>query len=305
LKKLVIDSIWYDLVAPYGPGALNVTSFLYALSHPLLWALEPAVLFVGGTLFIMEGKKYLPKFLPPGTEVIIVTLVATVYSMYFDYPGSIVGEIPVLDSDAGISLFGGLLYLPVEFLDVKKLVTEVPLVERFGGSWPMLALSASVFAAINFLSIMGIASGFESEDGIPWSAERELVAQGVSCAVAAAVGSAPVSGSLSRSLVSRMTGTTSQLACLVTALCWIYMQPYMSIMSPTPKAALSAVIVSAVLKGVALPKDLISLSGLDFVVGWATGIVTAVTSPTQGFGMGLILYFVLSFFRATPKEKVA
>jgi MFS superfamily sulfate permease-like transporter len=302
LKQLVIDSVWYDLVAPYGPAAINVTNFLYALLHPGAWALEPTILFVGGTLFVIKGKKYLPKFLPPGSEVILVTLVATLYSMYFDYPGSVVGEIPVLDSDAGISLFGGLLYLPVEFMDVKKLVMEVPLVDSFGGSWPMLALSATLFAAVNFLSIMGIASGFESEDGIPWNAQRELIAQGVSCGVAAAVGSAPVSGSLSRSLVSRMTGTTSQLACIVTALCWIYMQPYMSIMSPTPKAALSAVIVSAVLKGVAIPKDLIKLSGLDFVVGWSTGIVTAVTSPTQGFGIGLVLYFVLSVFRSAPKE---
>jgi MFS superfamily sulfate permease-like transporter len=302
LKQLVIDSLWYDLVAPYGPAAINVTNFLYALSHPWAWSLEPTILFVGGTLFVIEGKKYLPKFLPPGSEVILVTLVATLYSMYFDYPGSVVGEIPPLDSNAGISLFGGLLYLPVEFMDVKKLVMEVPLVDSFGGSWPMLALSATLYAAVNFLSIMGIASGFESEDGIPWNAQRELIAQGVSCGVAAAVGSAPVSGSLSRSLVSRMTGTTSQLACIVTALCWIYMQPYMSIMSPTPKAALSAVIVSAVLKGVAIPKDLIKLTGLDFVVGWSTGIVTAVTSPTQGFGIGLVLYFVLSIFRSTPKE---
>jgi MFS superfamily sulfate permease-like transporter len=77
----------------------------------------------------------------------------------------------------------------------------------------------------------------------------------------------------------------------------------MSIMSPTPKAALSAVIVSAVLKGVAIPKYLIKLTGMDFVVGWATGIMTAVTSPTQGFGMGLVLYLALSVFRTAPKEK--
>lgn len=41
---------------------------------------------------------------------------------------------------------------------------------------------------------------------------------------------------MSRSLVSRMTGATSKMACLITALLWIYMMPYMSVMSPTPKA---------------------------------------------------------------------
>ena len=100
-----------------------------------------------------------------------------------------------------------------------------------------------------------------------------------------------------------MTGTTSQLSCLVTALCWIYLLPYMSVMTPTPKAALSSVIISAVLKSVVLPKDLNKLSGLDWVVGWGTGLATALSSPTQGFGAGLILYFALNPFRTQTKEK--
>jgi len=77
----------------------------------------------------------------------------------------------------------------------------------------------------------------------------------------------------------------------------------MSIMSPTPKAALSAVIVSAVLKSVVLPRTLNELAGVDFVVGWGTGIATALSSPTQGFGAGLLLYFATSTFRSTPKQK--
>lgn len=101
-----------------------------------------------------------------------------------------------------------------------------------------------------------------------------------------------------------MTGTTSQLSALITALCWIFLLPYMSILSPTPKAALSSVIISAVLKSVVLPKDLNKLSGLDFVVGWGTAIATALTSPTQGFGAGLVLYFATSMFRQAPKEKI-
>ena len=97
-----------------------------------------------------------------------------------------------------------------------------------------------------------------------------------------------------------MTGATSQLACILTALIWITMLPYMSIMTPTPKAILSSVIVSAVVKGIANPKDLMNATGLDFYIGWATGIVTAVTSPTIGFAGGLILYFAL--FPLRPKK---
>ena len=265
LKSLIATSVAGEYVSmikdsfPAATGAVAVSNFIYAMTNPQTWTVVPTILFAVCTFIVMQGKNYLPKALPPGTEVIIATAVATLFSIYCDYSGDIVGEIPAMDPNAGLSFFDGKIRLPIEILDIKKLITEVPIIERFGNSWLMLALSASLFAAVNFLSIMGIASGFQNEDGIAWSAPRELIAQGVACGVAAAVGSAPVSGSLSRSLVSRMTGATSQMACLITALFWIYLLPFMGIMTPTPKAALSAVIVSAVLKGVCVPKDLMKL----------------------------------------------
>lgn len=311
LKQRASESDFLEtFVAPWKtlfPGLNNVSQCLYALFQPWLWSLAPAFMFVAGTAFVMEGKRVLPASFPPGTDVILVTAAAALFSVFAHYEGAVVGEIPIMDADSGISLLGGRLKIPVEVLNMKKLVTEqVPLlVKQFGGSYILLAISSLLFAGVNFLSIMGIASGFESEDGIAWSANRELLAQGASCAVAAAVGSAPVSGSLSRSLVSHMTGTSSQLACIITALCWIYLLPYMGIMSPTPKAALSAVIVSAVLKGIVSPKDLLQLTGWDAWTGWSTGLITAMSSPTQGFGAGLILHYALNFFKSISKEKSA
>ena len=303
LKSLAEGSTLNGIATPFKatfPGIVNAANCVFALLHPWLWSVTPTVLFVAGTAFVMYGKNYLPSSLPPGTEVILVTAGATLFSIYTNYDGAMVGEIPTMDENAGVSI-GGVLRLPVEFMDITKLVNDVPLVEQFGDSYVMLAVSCCIFAGVNFLNIMGITSGFEQEDGIAWSAERELVAQGASNVMAAAVGSAPVSGSLSRSLVSRITGTTSQMACLVTALCWIFLQPYMSIMTPTPKAALSAVIVSAVVKGVVYPKALLDMSGMDAIIGWLTGIATAITSPTQGFGFGLIFFGVLRFFRGKSK----
>lgn len=297
VKSLVAaDGVFGEFVSmlksqvPQATGAVNVTGFIYSLTHPLQWAIVPTIMFVLGTWFVMKGKTFLPKFLPPGSEVILATAAATLYSMYFDYSGGVVGEIPVMDADAGIAIPGTGFKLPIELLDYQKLL-DAPVAERMGG-WPALVITSLLFAGVNFLSIMGIASGFESENGIPWSAPRELIAQGVGCGVAAMVGSAPVSGSMSRSLVSRMTGTTSQLACILTAMIWIVAMPYMSIMSPTPKAALSSVIVSAVLKSVVVPKSLMELKGIDFAVGWGTAVLTAVSSPTLGFGSGLVLYLV-------------
>ena len=312
LKQMMASSEFGQAVSdiktafPAATGAVSVSSFVFALLNPALWGIPCTLLFVACTVFVKSGPKILPKFLPPGTEVVLATAAATLYSVYFAYEGGVVGEIPVLGTDdgsAGTSLMGGKIRLPIEILDPRSLVNDIPVVvDRFGGSWVMMAISATLFAAVNFLSIMGIASGFESEDGVAWSAPRELFAQGMSCFVAALVGSAPVSGSLSRSLVNRMTGATSQAAVLVNAIVWIYLLPYMSVMSPTPKAALGAVIVSAVLKGVLVPKDLMKLQGLDWVVGWTTGILTALTSPTIGFGAGLLFYFITSVFRSKDNQ---
>jgi len=307
LKSMVADSgasAFVNMVkttAPAATGAVSVTNLLYAISHPWQWGMIAAPLFIVCTAFVMKGPKFLPKSFPPGTEVIIATALATLLSMKFDYPGGVVGEIPQLDPDAGIKI--GPITIPVALMNPKDLM-EAPVVDRFGGSYVTLIISASLFAAVNFLSIMGIASGFEAENGVAWSAPRELIAQGIACGVAGFTGSAPVSGSMSRSLVSRMAGTTSQMSCMVTALVWIYMMPYMSVMSPTPQAALSAVIMSAVVKSVVFPKDLLAMKGTDLIVGWGTGVGTAVTSPTIGFGIGLILVAITTPFKS-KKEKTA
>lgn len=307
LSALVMQSALASFVIhmktkfPAATGIVSVTNLFYAITHPGTWGMIAAPLFIVCTAFVMKGAKYLPKSFPPGTEVIIATALATLMSMKFNYPGNIVGEIPQLDPDAGIQL--GPIKIPVSIMNPKDLLSA-PVVERFGGSYPALIISATLFAAVNFLSIMGIASSFEAENGIQWSAPRELIAQGVACIVAGVTGSAPVSGSMSRSLVSRMAGTTSQMSCLVTALIWIYMMPYMTVMTPTPQAALSAVIISAVIKSVVFPTDLMSMKGADLIVGWGTGIGTAITSPTIGFGIGLVLVAVTSVFKPS-KEKIA
>jgi sulfate permease, SulP family len=310
LKSLVAenDLISHTMVPLKGilPGLYAIVSCIFGIVQPWIWSMPSALMFLFGTAFIMEGSQYiLPKSFPPGIDVILVTFACAMYSYYTQYDGAVVGEIPTSTLSGGTSMFDGQIQLPFDVLNIKQLVLETPLVQQFGGSYILLAISSLMFAAVNFISIMGIANGFESEDGIPWNANRELLAQGTSCAMAAFVGSPPVSGSLSRSLVSRMTGTTSQLACIITALCWMYLLPYMNVMSPTPKAALSAVIVSAVLKGILIPKDLQKLSGMEAIVGWCTGIITAVSTPTTGFGVGLVLHYSLNFANDVIRNTIA
>jgi len=285
--------------APYASGFLGQSSLLYAVTNPLMWSPIPALHFFSCiTFIIMAPCSFLPKWFPPGTEVLVATAVATIFSVYTNYSGGVVGIIPVMEKTEVLSFFGGSLALPVEVLDLQRLL-DAPLLERFGGSWIKLMMSATLLPAVNFISMIALAAMFEVEDGIPWSAPRELFAQGAACIVAGLTGSAPVSASMSRSLVSRMAGTTSQLSCVTTALVWMYCLQYMSIMSPTPKAALSAILVSSVIKGVIHPNDLMHLRGANLAVGWGTAIATALTSPTMGFGIGMVFAFIAGTY---PKQ---
>ncbi|KAL7549062.1 hypothetical protein ACHAWF_012336 [Thalassiosira exigua] len=300
LKATVATSGFGDVAksvkdaVPGASGVTGVANIAYAVTHPQSWDVVPAAIFFACTIFVMKSKSFLPKWLPPGTEVVMATAAATVFSIYYEYEGGMVGEIPTVGSDSGFSFGNGMVKVPIELMDLKKLL-NVPIAERcFDGSMVKLFITAAIFSGVNFLSIVAIASGFESDNNVPWSAPRELIAQGVSNLAAGAGGSAPVSGSMSRSLISRMTGASSQLACIFTALLWIYMMPYMSIMSPTPKAALSAVIVSAVVKNIAMPKKILALQGSNFTVGVATAVTTGITSPTIGFAVGCLVYFAIN-----------
>jgi len=309
LKKLVAASAFGDVVTtvknavPGATGVSGVANILYAVIHPQSWDCIAATVFFVCTVFVMKAENFLPKSLPPGSEVVMATAAATAFSVYYGCDGDVVGEIPTVGGDAGLSFFNGIIKVPVELMDVNKLM-KVPIAERcFDGSMVKLFITAAIFSGVNFLSIVGIASGFESDNNVPWSPPRELIAQGISNFAAGAVGSAPVSGSMSRSLVSRMTGASSQMACLVTALLWIYMMSYILIMSPTPKAALSAVIVSAVVKNVVMPKKILALKGNDFIVGVVTAATTAITSPTLGFGIGCIFYVAINLVAGKESKK--
>ena len=298
-------------VIPDATGVVGVTNVAYALTNPSSWDLDAFFVFFNCVAFVMLARGWLlPRWVPPGSEVVIAAAAATLFSVHCNYQGGVVGEIPygatttgdVVDS-SGISLLGGLVRVPVDFLDLRRLL-DVPIAEHcFGGSTPRLLLSATIFAGVNFLSIVAISTGFERDDGVAWSAPRELLAQGASNVVAGLVGSAPVSGSMSRSLVSRMTGATSRLACVVTAVLWMCMMPYMSVMSRTPRAALSAVIVGAVIGNVVAPSKLLALRGPDLFVGLMTAAMSAIVSPTMGFVLGCVLHYSVRMGMESKKKK--
>lgn len=47
------------------------------------------------------------------------------------------------------------------------------------------------------------------------------------------------------------------------------------------------------------------LKGTDSLVGIMTAVVTAITSPTLGFGCGVVVYTAISLVSGGSKKKVA
>jgi MFS superfamily sulfate permease-like transporter len=112
----------------------------------------------------------------------------------------------------------------------------------FGGSWLRLAASAVAFAAVDFLQVVSVCASFEADDGLQWSPDRELGAQGVACVASGLAGGGPVGASLSRSCVARLSGASSPRAGFFHGVFAIALLPYARHIATVPKAALAAVV---------------------------------------------------------------
>lgn len=275
--------------APFD-GAKSAARMVWGLTHPLEWGHHTFVFTFLAVLFLKKGKAYLPKFLPKGFEVILVTVVSTAVSSYIGYTGKVVGQIPAIEG--GLSVFG-LFTLPIEFS------VDFPWAEM-----PALLIPAALCAVVNFTATLMICGGFKDDDGLEWTPTTGLLAQGVGNLAAAVTGSAATGGSLSRSTVTKLTGATSRLAGAVTGLTFVLALPYASVLSTTPSCVLSAIVVAGVYEKVLFPTKLLDLKGTDAIVGWATGLMTAMCSPTLGISSGVAVAAVVHFYaQAQDKSK--
>merc|ERR1712039_570422 len=144
---------------------------------------------------------------------------------------------------------------------------------------------------------------------------NELAGQGVGCICSGMLGSAPIGGSLSRSMVAELTGATSPLMGFVSGIATLLLAfPQVgALLAPTPKSVLAAVVLAAVLPGVLNPKDLLKLRGVDATIAWMTTAAVCVTDPTNGFGVGLVAFVLVrafqkatdggKFLRVSPKKQ--
>lgn len=284
VKKMV------DVPSSLTGGAAAMYRLGWTLSHPYMWDVAPTALAFLTLFIVIKCKTIIKKVLRlPGMEVLLATAIGAVLALAVNYGGDIVGMPPPVpekavtaDKDILAVLTGWVRRWPWEMP-----VAEV--VDRMGGLVP-LGISAVAFAGVDFLAIISV----EAESPPPggWSPSVELAGQGMGCVVSGMVGSAPVGGSLSRSMVAGMTGASSPLMGLVSGivtLCFCFPQ-VVALLAPTPKAVLAAIVLAAVLPSVVYPKDVLKMKGMDAAVGWVTALASAFSDPTKGFGVGCAVY---------------
>uniref|UniRef100_A0A6U4EDN8 SLC26A/SulP transporter domain-containing protein n=1 Tax=Phaeomonas parva TaxID=124430 RepID=A0A6U4EDN8_9STRA len=273
-RSFVAAAAREHLVAPptFLKGFGTLLKLAWSMVHVELWNIH-TMCFAAVTLFVLlHGRPYLPKACPKGSEVLLITALATMCSAAISYRsyGGVVGEVPGSGGDGGQHS----LAVPTYPLPLYRI--------------PGLLLSAALCAMVNFTQTVSICASFE-EAGVSWGARRELFAQGASCVVAGMTGSPPMSASLSRSEVQKTLGTSTRATAIVNGLILVFLLPAAGLLEHTPKAVLASIIIASIIKKVFLPVGLLELRGQDALIGWVTGATVALATPTIGLIVGLIV----------------
>ena len=252
------------IIASQVPAALGVTaaepnplvSALVALSQPGGWS--PAAIGVAGVVVatVLGARRINP--LLPGALAALVG--ATAFSALLGYQGAVLGPIGL---DLGLDLA----------LDPSTL-------------GPLL-VPALVIALIGFAEPASIARRYAAIDRERWDPNREFVSQGAANIAAGLSGGFPVGGSFSRSALGRLAGTKSRRASAFTSITVVLLIPLVGLLAPLPIAALSGVVIAAVISLV----DLVGLGSYwrisrpQFAIALLTFGATLVLAPHVEYGV--------------------
>jgi SulP family sulfate permease len=267
------------ILASQIPGALGsdapagtvLARGIWAVAHPGTWEWTAVGLASVTVLLILGGRKLHP--VVPG--VLLAVAGGMAYSVLTDYPGSVVGDVPVGLPPLTASL-------PWSYL-------------------PVLVLPGAVIALVGFAEAASISRMFASEDREHWDASREFLSQGVANLAAGLTGGFPVGGSFSRSSLNRLAGAGSRWSGLVTGASVLLFLPFADLLAPLPTAVLAGIVIAAVYS-LFRPRGLIQLWGLSrpqALVGWTTFVLTLALTPhvEEAVLLGMLLAGAIHLWR--------
>jgi len=240
-----------------GVGGVEVSSggvlqgAFWTLAHPGSW--EPASLVLGAVTVavIFGGRRIHP--LVPG--VLIATVVGLTFSVMTGYTGPTVGDIRV---------------------GFPPLSVDLPWMRL-----PVLVLPGFVIALVGFAEAASISRVYATKERMRWSPDREFISQGAANVAAGLFGGFPVGGSFSRSSLNYLSGARTKWSGAVTGLSVLIFLPFAQILSPTPRAVLSAIVIAAVAPLIRVRHfaSLWRMSRPQAAVGWITFTFTLWLAP--------------------------
>ena len=248
-----------------------VGNTIRALSSPDSWNLAALALTVLTVVITLQARRVHPLF--PGA--LFAVLGGVLFSLFADYRGPIVGDIP--GSLPPISLA-----LPWSLL-------------------PALVVPGVVIALVGFAETTAIARSFATQDRAKWSPDREFLAQGAANLASGVCGGMPVDGSLSRSSLNHLSGAGTRWSGAITGVAVLIFLPFAGVLSALPKAVLAGVVIAAV-GGLVRPRLLLSvwtLSRIQALVVWLTLALCLLLAPRieQALLLGILVSLAIHVWR--------
>ena len=253
-----------------GGDQLLVEAFR-ALTSASEWNAGAVAISLVGIAFVAVGPKIHPLF--PAVPLVLLGGVLAV--KFTNYGASLVGEIPGTFPTLSLGLPWG---------DVGRLV-----------------MPALVVALVGFAEPSSIARTFAAADRERWSADRELVAQGVANIASGISGGIPIGGSFSRTSIAKISGGRTPWTGAVVGILVLAFLPFAGVLGELPKAALAAIIVAAV-STLIRPQDLWHIWRVtppQGLVGVATFVACVALSPRIDLGvlLGISLAVLVHLWR--------
>ena len=187
-----------------------------ALSSPERWSAPSVAVALATIAFILVGRR-IHRLFP---SVLVAGAVATAAVAAGWLTVDTVGEVPAL---------------------VLPNLNSLP-----WGRVSELLLPALVIAVLGFTEAASLGRAFSRREGTPWSADRELISQGVANLTAGLCGTFPVGASFSRTALNHLAGARTRLAGGVTGVAILAFLPLSSLVADLPRAVLAGTLLVAV-----------------------------------------------------------
>jgi SulP family sulfate permease len=260
----------FDVSAPNGT---TLSEAGWTLIHPGDWRIAAVIIAVATVALVMGGRRVSPLF--PG--VLFAVIGAMAYHAAFNYEGSLVPDLP-----------SGWITLSI----------DLPW-DQLGS----LIVPGIIIALVGFAEPASISRTFATQDRIPWSANRELVSQGVANLASGLSGGFPVGGSFSRSSLNRLAGAKTRFSGAVTGAVVLAALPIAPVLENLPRAALGAIVFAAVINLVRI-RPMLAMwrqSRVQAIVSGGTFAATLALAPNveRGVIIGVGLAIVAHLYRET------